>query len=61
MKKFLIVCIASVLSANAPLDSTADSTISIDSRLDSTDNANLDLALDDSPPPQKRVAPKQTI
>lgn len=60
MKRFLVVCIASVLSANAPLDSTADSAISVDSHLDSSANADLDLA-DTIPPPQKRVAPQQTI
>lgn len=58
MKRFLVFCIASVLSANAPLDSTADSAISVDlaistdSHLDSSANADLDLA-DTIPPPPR--------
>ncbi len=54
MKRFLIVCIASVLSANAPLDSTADSAISVDSHLDSTATANLRTNSSNAIPPPPR-------
>lgn len=63
MKRLLIICIASVLSANVPLDSTADSAISVDSHLDST--ATADLRTDSSnalpPPPQNRAAKSRVI
>lgn len=52
MKRFLIVFIAGVLSANAPLDSTADSAIGVDSQIDSSANTDLDLA-DTIPPPPR--------
>ena len=62
MKRLLIICIASVLSANVPLDSTADSAISVDSHIDST--ATADLRTDSSnalSPPQNRAAKSQVI
>ena len=60
MKRFLIFCVVSVLSANAPLDSTNDS---VDSHIDSTANADLriDLPADSISPPQKLVAKIQAI
>ncbi len=48
MKKFglLVVGVIGVLSANVPLDSVADSTISVDSHIDSSNVI---------PPPQKQA------
>lgn len=59
MKRLLIVCIASVLSANVPLDSTADSAISVDSHLDSTATENLRTDSSNAlPPPPRTEQPK---
>lgn len=53
MKRFLIVCIAGVLSANVPLDSATN--VSADSHLDSTANTNVHIDLTDMilPPPER--------